>query len=68
LRTNIDLNEDLVDEGMKLTGVRTKRELVNRALQEFVENHRRLDIRNLRGKVQFRSDYDHKRLRREEAD
>lgn len=68
MRTNIDLNENLVEEGLTLTGLRTKKELVHRALQEFVENHRRLDVRELRGKVRFRSDYDHKRLRREEAD
>jgi Arc/MetJ family transcription regulator len=68
MRTNIDLSEDLVAEGMKLSGARTKKELVHRALEEFVENHRRLDVRELRGKVRFRSDYDHKRLRREEAD
>jgi Arc/MetJ family transcription regulator len=68
MRTNIDLNEDLVAEGLKLSGARTKKELVHKALHEFVENHRRLDVRELRGKVRFRSDYDHKRLRREEAD
>jgi Arc/MetJ family transcription regulator len=68
MRTNIDLNEDLVTEGMRLSGAQTKKELVHRALQEFVENLCRLDVRELRGKVRFRSDYDHKRLRREEAD
>jgi Arc/MetJ family transcription regulator len=68
MRTNIDLREDLVAEGMKLSGARTKKELVHRALEEFVENHRRLDVRELRGKVSFRSDYDHKKLRRGDED
>ncbi|TPW13074.1 MAG: hypothetical protein FD130_1639, partial [Halothiobacillaceae bacterium] len=33
------------------------------ALQEFVDQHRRLDIRQLRGAVQLDERYDHKRLR-----
>jgi Arc/MetJ family transcription regulator len=67
VRTNIDLNEALVEEGMKLSGSRTKKELVHRALEEFVETRRRLDVRDLRGKVSFHGEYDHKRLRREES-
>lgn len=68
MRTNIDLDDDLVEEGMRLTGLRTKKDLVHQALQEFVEGHRRMDMRDLRGKVRFRDDYDHKRLRREDTE
>ena len=44
-------------------GAEPRRELVDRALREFVESHKRRDVRELRGRVSIRSDYDHKRLR-----
>ena len=36
MRTNIDLDNGLVARGLKLSGLRTKKDLVNMALQEFV--------------------------------
>ncbi len=62
-RTNIVLDENLVEEARRCAGGGTKRELVDRALREFVESHKRRDVRELRGRVSIRSDYDHKRLR-----
>jgi len=63
MRTNIVLDKELVEEAFRYAGVRTKRELVDLALREFVENHRRKDVRELRGKGLIRPDYDYKALR-----
>lgn len=63
MRTNIVLDEELVDEAFRYAEVKTKRELVDLALREFVENHRRHDVRELRGKVALDPDYDYKALR-----
>jgi len=64
MRTNIELDDKLVEEAMGLAGgVRTKKDLVHLALREFVSRHRRRDLRELRGTVGIREDYDHKRLR-----
>lgn len=63
MRTNIVLNEELVEEAFRYAGVTTKRELVDLALREFVENHKRRDVRELRGETTFHPGYDHKRLR-----
>jgi Arc/MetJ family transcription regulator len=41
MRTNIDLDEGLVEEAFRYVDVRTKKELVHVALQELVERHRR---------------------------
>ncbi len=68
MRTNIELNEKLVKEAFRYTNVTTKRELVELALQEFVEAHRRKDVRELRGKVKIRDDYDYKALRKEDKE
>jgi Arc/MetJ family transcription regulator len=63
MRTNIVLDDELVRKAMALSKVSTKREAVARALEEYVRNHSRLDLRELRGKVKFREEYDYKALR-----
>lgn len=63
MRTNIDLNVELIEEAMRHAPVRTKKDMVHLALEEFVANHRRRDVRELLGKVKIRPDYDHKPLR-----
>ena len=63
MRTNIVIDDDLVEEAFKHSDAKTKRELVDLALREFVENHRRKDVRELRGKKLIRDYYDYKKLR-----
>ena len=38
-RTNVVLDDNLVQEAMRLSGVKTKKEVVSLALQEFVINN-----------------------------
>lgn len=63
MRTNIILDDKLVKEAFRYAHVSTKKELIDLALREFVENHRRRDIRELRGKISIRDGYDYKELR-----
>jgi Arc/MetJ family transcription regulator len=63
MRTNIVLDDELVREAFECSNAKTKRELVDQALREFVANHRRKDVRELRGKGLIRPDYDYKALR-----
>ena len=55
-KTNIDLADDLVEEGLLLTHLKTKKELVNYALKELVKRERRKGILNLEGKVEWEGD------------
>ncbi len=64
MRTNIVLDDALVDEAFSLTGVRTKRELVDLALREMVHRRKKKNMMDLAGKIKLRSDYDHKEMRR----
>jgi len=64
MRTNIVLDDELVKEAFKYSQARTKKELIHEALREFVENRRRKDLRQLKGKIGFREDYDYKGLRK----
>ncbi len=63
MRTNIVLNDQLVAEAQALSHIKTKRELVDVALREFVANRKRLDLRELKGVNELCADYDYKRLR-----
>jgi Arc/MetJ family transcription regulator len=65
MRTNIVLDEDLVNEAFKLSSAKTKRDLVYQALQEFVENRKRLNLIDLKGKIEFEEGYDYKAMRQE---
>jgi Arc/MetJ family transcription regulator len=63
MRTNIVLDEYLVSEAFKLSGVKTKRDLLHQALKEFVENRKRHNLLHLEGKIKFAHGYDYKALR-----
>lgn len=63
MRTNIDLDDDLIAEAFSYADVQTKKDLVHLALREFIARHRRADLRELPGTVGIREDYDHKVLR-----
>jgi Arc/MetJ family transcription regulator len=65
MRTNIVLDESLVEEGLKLSGAKTRKELVNQALRELVENRKRRNLMDLAGKIKFADKYDYKRAREE---
>ncbi len=63
MRTNIELDQGLVQEAQQLSRIKTKRALVHQALLEFVANRKRLDLRKLEGSNLLDPDYDHKALR-----
>ncbi len=64
LRTNIVIDDKLMEEAMRVSGLSTKKEVVDRALSEFVERHTRKDLRELMGKIQFADNYDYKAMRK----
>ena len=49
MRTNIDIDDELLAEVMKRAGLRTKREAVDYALRKALRLQRQADIRSLRG-------------------
>jgi len=63
MRTNIDLDDRLMQEAFALTGARTKKELVHLALNELIRVRKKKSLLDLSGKIQFRRGYDHKALR-----
>ncbi len=63
MRTNIDLEDKLVEEAFSLTGLRTKKELVHLALRELIKSRKKKNLFDLSGQIQFSDDYDYKKLR-----
>ncbi|AEE96911.1 type II toxin-antitoxin system VapB family antitoxin [Mahella australiensis] len=63
MRTNIVLDDKLVEEAFRLSNAKTKRELIQLALEEYVDNRKRKNLMDLKGKIQFADDYDYKSMR-----
>ena len=56
MRTNIEIDDEVMREAKRLIGARTKRETVDAALRELVARHRRIGVLDLRGKVRWEGD------------
>ncbi len=56
-RTNIEIDDVLVEKAMRLTGVRTKREVVDIALRRLIQKGNVYrSLRRLRGKLSWEGD------------
>jgi Arc/MetJ family transcription regulator len=58
MRTNIVIEDALMREALRASGVKTKREAVELGLRTLVRLNQQGEIRKLRGKVQWTGDLD----------
>lgn len=58
MRTNIVIDDKLMRDALRATGVKTKREAVELGLHTLVRLKRQTEIRRLRGKLEWRGDLD----------
>jgi Arc/MetJ family transcription regulator len=65
MRTNIDIDEELIREAMKLTGITTKKGVVEKALANMVSLKKQEKIKQIRGKYQWEGDLDQMRENRD---
>ncbi len=63
MRTNIVIDDALMKEALALSKLRTKRDVVQRALEEYVQDLKTKSLRDLRGKIRFAEGYDYKAAR-----
>ena len=54
MRTNVVIEDHLIEEGLELNGLKTKRELVNHALRELLARKKRKSILALEGKLHWK--------------
>jgi Arc/MetJ family transcription regulator len=64
VRTNIEIDDQLVSEAMRSSGAPTKKAAVEAGLRLLVKTHSQTAIRRLRGKVQWDGDLNESRLGR----
>lgn len=63
MRTNIDINDSLLDEAFSVSRMRTKKDLIHAALREYIRLKKRKDLTDLAGSIEFDRDYDYKKAR-----
>ena len=57
-RTNIVLDDKLIEEGMKVTGIKTQRALIDHALRELLRHEAQTEILKLKGNVEWNGNLD----------
>jgi Arc/MetJ family transcription regulator len=64
MATNLAIDDNLLKEALVIGGLRTKKDTVNLALDEFIQRRKRQEIIALFGKIDFDKSYDYKKSRR----
>jgi Arc/MetJ family transcription regulator len=63
MATNLSLDPELINEALKVSGERTKKAAVTRALQEFIARRKQKNLLDLMGKLEWDNSYDYKNER-----
>jgi Arc/MetJ family transcription regulator len=61
MRTNIEIDDKLIEEARRITGLSTKKAIVERALEELVRREREREVLKYFGKLKWEGDLDAKR-------
>ena len=64
MRTNIFIDDKLIEKGMEFTGIKTKKGLVDFALRELIDCQERRKILDLKGKLRWEGNLDEMRKNR----
>ena len=61
--TNLSIDNQLLSDALKIGGLKTKKDTVNLALDEFIKRRQTADILSLFGAIEYDEDYDYKKAR-----
>ena len=64
MATNLNIDNDLLQEAYKIGHFKTKREAVNVALQEYIQRKKQKNILKFLNQVDFDESYDYKLMRK----
>jgi Arc/MetJ family transcription regulator len=62
MRTNIVIDDKLMKDTLRMTGLKTKREAVELGLRTLLRLRKQAEIRRFRGKLNWQGDLDSMRL------
>jgi len=61
VRTNIEIDDKLMSDALKATGLKTKKEAVELGLRTLIRLKKQEDIKRFRGKLEWSGDLDEMR-------
>jgi len=64
MRTNIVIDDSLMEDALKLTGLKTKKEAVELGLKTLIRLKKQENIRHFRGQLHWEGDLDEMRTAR----
>ena len=62
MRTNVVINDSLMESALKVSGLRTKKDAIEEGLRLLVQVQSQKEIRNFRGKLKWSGNLDEVRL------
>jgi len=60
MATNLSIDPELIERALEVSGERTKRAAVTKALEEFIARRRQKKLLDLLGKLEWEHSYDYK--------
>ena len=63
MATNLSIDTKLLDNALKIGGLKTKKDTVNLALEEFIKKREVADVITLFGTVEYDKNYNYKKAR-----
>ncbi len=66
MATNLSIDPELIEQALEVSGERTKKAAVTKALQEFIARRRQKRVLELIGKLEWNAAYDYKAERKRE--
>ena len=60
MATNLSIDPELLDRALQVSGEKTKKAAVTKALQEFIARRRQKRLLDLMGKLEWDETYDYK--------
>jgi Arc/MetJ family transcription regulator len=64
MATNLAIDDNLLNEAVRVGGQRTKKATVTEALREYIQRRKQVEIVEMFGEVEFDPRYDYKAARR----
>lgn len=64
--TNLAIDDELLEEALRVGGHRTKKATVTEALQEYIRRRKQAEILDLFGQIDYDPEYDYKKQRSRE--
>lgn len=62
MASNLAIDDELITQAPKVAGLKTKKDMVNLALKEFIARRKQEENINLLGTIEYNPEYNHKKV------